>query len=282
MALIVVGVLALGAVALLPQMRHAQLPALNEREFMVVLETKPGTSLTRMKEITSDVTDKLRAVDGVRNVVSHVGRAVTGDQVVDVNNAKLWVSLDAGADREAAVADMEKVVDDYPDLEGDVESYQQARVEEAEAGPEAPVVVRVYGNEQGVLNQKANEVGQELAKIDGIEDLQVHLPAAEPTLEVEVDLEKARVVRRQARRRPAGGGHPAVGHRRRAAVLRPEGVRRRRLGDAGDPGEPGRRPRPAHRDPQRRRRCASTRSPTCASSTRPTSSSARACSAGST
>ena len=192
-ALIVVGVLAVGAIALLPQMRHAQLPELNEREFMVVLETKPGTSLTRMKEITSDVTDKLRAVDGVRNVVSHVGRAVTGDQVVDVNAAKLWVSLDAGADRQATVADMEKIVDDYPDLEGDVDSYQQARVEEAEAGPEAPVVVRVYGNEQGILNQKANEVGQELAKIDGIEELQVHVPAAEPTLEVEVDLEKARV-----------------------------------------------------------------------------------------
>ena len=192
LTLVVVGVLALGSTHMVLQMRDAQLPSLNEREFMVALETKPGTSLTRMKEIASDVTGKLREVGGVRNVVSHVGRAVTGDQVVDVNAAKLWVSLDAGADREETVSDIEEIVDGYPDLEGSVQSYQQARIDDAEAGPAAPVVVRVYGNEQGVLTQKANEVGQELAKIDGIEDLQVHVPAAEPTLEVRVDLDKAR------------------------------------------------------------------------------------------
>ncbi len=190
--LIVVAVLALASVAMLLQMRSAHLPALNEREFMVGLDTKPGTSLTRMKEISSDVTNKLKAVSGVRNVVSHVGRAVTGDQVVDVNTSKLWVSLDSGANREETVSDIEEIVDGYPDVEGSVQSYQQARIDDAEVGPAAPVVVRVYGNEQGVLNQKANEVGQELAKIDGIEDVQVHLPAAEPTLEVKVDLDRAR------------------------------------------------------------------------------------------
>ncbi|MEA2844598.1 MAG: hypothetical protein QOJ69_2269, partial [Actinomycetota bacterium] len=192
--LLVVGVLALAGIAMLPQLRHTRLPSLDEREFMVSLQTAPGTSLTRMKEVTAEVNAKVRGVDGVRNVVSHTGRAVTGDQVVDVNSSKLWVSLDGGADRHEVVADIEEVLEGYPDVEGDVESYQQARVDEAGTAPEAPVVVRVYGNEQGVLTSKADEVGKELAKIDGIEDLQVHVPASEPTLEVEVDLDKARQV----------------------------------------------------------------------------------------
>jgi len=195
-AMVLVGLLALVGTALLPQLRNAELPALHEADLMVELKAAPGTSLSKMKEITSDVTGKLASVPGVRNVTSHEGRAVTGDQVVDVNSAGLWVSLDGEADYATAVDDIEEVLNDYPDLDGVVESYQQTRIaqagfQEGDERPEAPIAVRVYGNEQALLAQKATEVGTELAKIDGIEDLKVETPVAEPTLEVEVNLERA-------------------------------------------------------------------------------------------
>jgi CzcA family heavy metal efflux pump len=190
-AALVLGLLALVGAVALPQLRHAELAPLRESDVMVSLHAAPGISLGRMKEITSEVTGKLAATPGVRNVVGHAGRAVTSDQVVDVNSSALWVGLDSAADHGATVAAIEEVLAGYPDVDGDVESYQQSRIEEAGAGPEAPVVVRVYGNEQALLAQKAQEVGQELTKIDGIDELEVHLPVAEPTLEVEVNLEKA-------------------------------------------------------------------------------------------
>jgi Cu/Ag efflux pump CusA len=178
-------------VATLPQLRQAELPPLDERDLMVELHTTPGTALARMDQIASEVTGKIRSVPGVRNVISHAGRAVTGDMVVDVNSAALWVGLDEGADQPEAVAAIDEVLAGYPEVDSDVRSYQQSRIDEAGAGPQAPVVVRVYGNEQVALNDKAKEVGAELAKIDGIEDLQVRLPVAEPTLEVTVNLERA-------------------------------------------------------------------------------------------
>ncbi|HVF15200.1 MAG TPA: efflux RND transporter permease subunit [Acidimicrobiales bacterium] len=195
-ALALVGLIALVGVVLIPQLRHAELPSLHEADLMVDLRAAPGTSLVRMKEITSDVTGQLSAIPGVRNVTSHEGRAVTGDQVVDVNSAGVWVSLDEDADYSTTVEAIEDVLDGYPDLDAQVESYQQTRVAQAgfergEEGSDSPIAVRVYGNEPDLLAQKADEVGTELSKIDGIDDLQVDLPVAEPTLEVEVSLEKA-------------------------------------------------------------------------------------------
>ena len=195
-ALIAVAVLAVVAAATIPQLRHAELPALHESDVLVELEAAPGTSLVRMQQITSEVTDKLGSVAGVRNVTSHEGRAVTGDRVVDVNSAALWVSLDNKADHDETVDAIGDVLAGYPELDGTVGSYQESRIvqagiERGGEGPEAPIAVRVYGNEQGLLAQKAQEVGQELAKIDGIDDLRVEMPVAEPTLEVEVNLDRA-------------------------------------------------------------------------------------------
>jgi len=195
-ALVAVALLAVVGAAMIPQLRHAELPPLHESDVVVELQAAPGTSLARMKEITSQVTGKLGSVDGVRNVTSHEGRAVTGDQVVDVNSAGVWVSLDEAADHDDTVAAIEDVLGGFPDLDATVGSYQESRIEQAgfEAGgegPEAPIAVRVYGNEQRLLAQKAQEVGQELAKIDGIDDLKVEVPVAEAALEVEVNLDRA-------------------------------------------------------------------------------------------
>ena len=63
---------------------------------LVRLDGEPGTSNPRMTQIATGVSRELRSIPGVDNVGAHVGRAVTGDQVVDVNSGELWVSVDAG------------------------------------------------------------------------------------------------------------------------------------------------------------------------------------------
>ncbi len=191
-AFVAVAVIAVIGLAGLSQLRQSRLPALAERDFLVELEAAPGTSLQKMSGITSEVTTELRDIPGVRNVASHTDRAVTGDQVVGVNSSKVWVSIDNGADYAKTVAAVKKVVAAQPGLDRDVLSYQQARLKDSRDGVDSPVVVRVYGNERQILADKAKEVGAELKKIDGIKDLRVELPVEEPSLEVEVDLDKAK------------------------------------------------------------------------------------------
>ncbi len=204
-AFILAGVLAVVGLVALPTLQRSELPSLKERDFVVELESKPGTSLTKMTELTAQATTDLRAIPGVRSVASHTGRAITSDKVTDVNTSELWVSIHQQADYEATVAAIHKVIDGYPGHDRDVFSYQQARVKEAKEGADDPVVVRVYGQEPNALADKANEVRDELAKIDGMANLNVELPVNEPALEVEVDLVRAQEfgikpgdVRRQA------------------------------------------------------------------------------------
>ncbi|MEW6475978.1 MAG: efflux RND transporter permease subunit [Actinomycetota bacterium] len=191
-ALVTVGVLALVGLVALPSLRRSTLPELKERDFLVELEAAPGTSLEKMKEITNDVSSQLRAVPGVRKVASHAGRAITSDKVVNVNQSDLWVSIEPDADYGKTVKALKKVVAaQNAGLDKDILTYTQARLKDVKSGADAPIVVRVFGNEQETLLAKAKEVGDAVGKIKGISDLQVELPVQEPTIEVEVDLQKA-------------------------------------------------------------------------------------------
>ena len=91
-------------------------------------------------------------------------------------------------------------------------------------------------------SRRGRQGAQALTEIDGVADAAVARPAAEPTLEIAVDLARAQQYGSQAGRRPPRGGHAAVGPRGRQPLRGAEGLRRRRVGDAGD--APQRRPRP--------------------------------------
>jgi Cu/Ag efflux pump CusA len=191
-ALVTVGVLTIIGLIALPSLRRSSLPELKERDFVVEIEAAPGTSLQKMKEISDGVSSQLRAVPGVRKVASHAGRATNSDKVANVNQADLWVSLDPNVDYSKAVKAMKKVVAaQNGGLDKDVLTYTQARLKDVKSGADAPIVVRVFGNEPDALAAKAKEVGDAVGKVKGIKDLQVEVPVSEPTLQVEVNLEKA-------------------------------------------------------------------------------------------
>jgi Cu/Ag efflux pump CusA len=71
-------------------------------------------------------------------------------------------------------------------------TYQDQRLRQVAAtGTQAPLVVRVYGNDYRVLGAKAQEIAQLIAGVDGVSGPSVKLPAQEPAVEVEVAVTKA-------------------------------------------------------------------------------------------
>ena len=195
------GVIVLLGLAVLPWAGRSQslLPTFKERNLLVRWDGAPGTSGPEMTRIVARVSTELRSTPGVSNVGAHVGRAVLSDQVVGINSGELWVSIDPTANYDKTVASIQQVVDGYPGLQREVLTYLKDRTSgvlpvagQAPAGTaDDAITVRVYGQEQEVLRSKAEEVRQALSGIDGVVDPKVALPAEEPTLEVEVDLEAA-------------------------------------------------------------------------------------------
>ena len=206
--LIAAGVAVLVGLALLPVMGTSLVPSFKDRDVLVRLNADPGTSNPRMTQLTSQVSRELRSIDGVDNVGGHVGRAVAGDQITDVNSSEVWVSIDSGADYDATMASIEEAVDRVSGVERDVVTYSSQKIRDVGAltdgenpvtgdgldvltGSDKPLVVRVYGQNQEILRSEADKVRRLVAGVDGVVDPRVAQPATQPTLAIEVDLDKA-------------------------------------------------------------------------------------------
>ncbi|MBB4984481.1 efflux RND transporter permease subunit [Streptomyces nymphaeiformis] len=193
-ALVAAGVLVAAGFAVWPQLDGASpIPALHQRELLIQVEAPPGTSLPEMDRLGQAAVDQLRALPGVESVGAHVGRARESDQVVNVNSGEFWVNLKSSADYGRTVAAINRTMHDQTGLDSDVVTYPQARLDEvrAEDGAGPPVVVRVYGNDLGVLRHQAEQVSKVLAQVPGVVRPQVPAVAEEPTIEVKVDLAAA-------------------------------------------------------------------------------------------
>lgn len=182
--------LALSAAAV-PFLGEEFLPNFKEYDFLMHWVEKPGTSLEAMRRITVRASKELRAIPGVRNFGSHIGRAEVADEVVGPNFTELWISLDPSVDYEATVSRIQDVVDGYPGLYRDLLTYLRERVKEVLTGASATVVVRIFGPNLDMLNGKAAEVGKALGGIGGIVDLKVQPQVLVPQVAVRVIPERA-------------------------------------------------------------------------------------------
>src|SRR5262245_40936557 len=184
-------VLIVAGAAIWPLLNQSLLPSFREGYLRIDWVGAPGTSHPEMSRIMTLASRELRKVNGVAGAYVHVGRAVTGDQVVGVNSSQLWVRIAPSADYDATVSAVRSVVNGYPGLAHDVRSYLSGTIREVLAGASQSVVVRIYGKKRDVLRAKADEVREALAPVSGLVDLHVAGYVEQPAVEIQVDLAKA-------------------------------------------------------------------------------------------
>ncbi|TWP51285.1 efflux RND transporter permease subunit [Lentzea tibetensis] len=187
------GVLLIAGLAVLPLLGGRPLaPTLQERDLLIKWEAAPGASRPEMNRITAALTTELRSTPGVRNAGAHTGRALASDQIVNINSGEVWLSMHPDAGYEATLNSVRQVVDGYPGIRSDVLTYSGRQVQDViSKGSTSDVVVRVYGQDYGVLNDKANEVLNIIKGVDGITDPRINSNDIQPTMEIEVFVDRA-------------------------------------------------------------------------------------------
>src|SRR6266487_4411137 len=189
---IAAGLMALVGLAVLPSLVGTPLlPSFKEPDIMVQWQGPPGTSYPEMTRITTRASRELRSIPGVRNVAADIGRAILGDQIVDVNSAQLAISIDPAANYDVTVAAIQKVVNGYPGLFHVVQTYLKEKTRQALTGSSDDIVVRIFGNDLGVLRSKAEEVRQALSHISGTANVHTESQVEVPQVQVKVDLARA-------------------------------------------------------------------------------------------
>jgi len=187
----IAGGVVLAAALSFPFLGEEFLPHFKEYDFLMHWVEKPGTSLDAMRRITILASKELRAVPGVRNFGSHIGRAEVADEVVGPNFTELWISVDPRVDYDKTVAKIQSVVDGYPGLYRDLLTYLRERIKEVLTGASATLVVRLYGPDLDVLRARAQEVSAAMGKVNGLTDLKVQAQVLVPQIEVKVNSEVA-------------------------------------------------------------------------------------------
>src|SRR5215207_4330861 len=208
-ALIAGAVCALAALVALPLLSGSLVPSFKDRDVLVRLDGAPGTSNPRMTQIARNLSRELRAIPDVENVGAHVGRAVSGDQIVDVNSSELWVRLASDADHDKTMGAIEQTVDRVRGVSREVVNYSTQTIRDVGAlregdnpvkgtglnvltGADKPLVVRMFGQDLPTVRREAEKVREVVAGVDGVVDPRLDVTAAQPNLRIETDLDKAR------------------------------------------------------------------------------------------
>ena len=190
-AYVTVAVVTLVGVAMWPLLGHSLLPSFKERDFLMHWVTDPGTSHPEMVRITTRASKELRSIPGVRNFGAHIGQAFAADEVVGINFGENWISISPDADYDKTLAAVSEMVEGYPGLYRDLQTYLKERIREVLTGSGEAIVVRIFGADLEVLRGKAEEVRVAMSGIAGIVNLHKELLVEVPHVQVKVRLDDA-------------------------------------------------------------------------------------------
>ncbi len=184
-------VFAVAGAAIWPLLGQSLLTDFKEGTLLVNWSTPPGTSYNETYRMLSRVSNELQSLPGVRNVGAHMGRAITGDQVVGINSSQIWVDIHPQADYEATRNAIRETINGYPGIDSNLGSYLRDTVREVLTGGRTSLVVRIYGQDRKILRQLAEQVEESLSYVDGLIDLRADAQIEQPQIRVDVDLDKA-------------------------------------------------------------------------------------------
>ena len=175
------------------QMERSLVPSFKETDVLIEWTGATGTSLTAMNRSTSALIKDLRALKGIRNAAAHIGRAVLSDDAADVNSAEIWVSIDPTVDYDDTMDAIRELITQYPGMAGELTTFLSKQLRRAITGADDQLTVRVYGHDVGIVRAKADEIRGILSKIEGVQNARAEVPEDKTTIEVKVDLDRARV-----------------------------------------------------------------------------------------
>ncbi len=172
------GSIALLVVSLLgaPLLGSEFLPKLDEGNIWLTITMPPATSLETTKSIERHVRQTLRTYPEVNNITTQVGRPDDGTDPKGPNNLEIMADLKPRdtwkfRTKEEMIIDMTKKIQTLPGIPTNFSQVIQDNVEEAISGAKGEIVVKIFGPDLDILEDKSDQVASVLRKIRGATDV---------------------------------------------------------------------------------------------------------------
>lgn len=172
------------------------MPKLDEGNIWLTVTMPTAISLEEAKDTERHVRDLLMGYPEVRLVLSHLGRPEDGTDTKGFNNVELLVDLEPRetwhhASKQALIADMKATLSVIPGVELNFSQLIQDSVDEAIAGAKGEIVVKLFGADLPVMQEKANQIIDVLESIRGAVDVAAEQQMGLGEVSLTLDREKA-------------------------------------------------------------------------------------------
>jgi Cu/Ag efflux pump CusA len=96
----------------------------------------------------------------------------------------------SGAEQQLVLDKLRQILDDFPGILYEANTFLIERVDETISGYTSPIVVNIYGNDLNSLDNKAQTVAQIMRDIPGAADVQLRSPPGTPLIQIHLNLDK--------------------------------------------------------------------------------------------
>ncbi len=189
----VVTLLFLAAMATTPFFGREFLPPFNEGSITINMVLPPGTSLDESNRIGSLAERLLLKVPEVKSTGRRTGRAELDEHAEGVHSSEIEAELkESGRSREEILNAIRGQLDQIPGIAVNIGQPISHRIDHMLSGVRAQVAVKVFGDDLGVLREKAAEVEAAMKTVPGVVDIFIEKQVLIPQLHVRVDRAQAR------------------------------------------------------------------------------------------
>ena len=185
--------LVLSAFSLFPTMGRSFLPAFNEGSAIISVTAPPGTSLEASREIGRVAEALIRQSREVKSVGVRTGRAEDDEHVMAVSVNELDVEFhEEGRPQSEVFAEIRKRLGELPGVAVDMGRPIGHRIDHMLSGVEAPIAVKIFGEDLAELQRLASQAAELLKQTPGLADVRVESQSLVPQVQILPDPDRLR------------------------------------------------------------------------------------------
>jgi cobalt-zinc-cadmium resistance protein CzcA len=166
---------------------------MDEGAFDMDVQMLPGTSLERATEVVDRVEKKLKQFPELKTIVSRTGQTGLALEARGVDKTGFLGDLEPRSNwtsartREELFGKMRDAMATIPGIAFSFSQPIQCRIDEMVAGTRAQVIVKLFGDDTDILQQKTAEIAKVVASIAGVTDLITEVVAGQPYIAIQID-----------------------------------------------------------------------------------------------
>jgi CzcA family heavy metal efflux pump len=192
MVIVAAVILLIISVAMIPFLGQSFLPEFHEGNFILAVQSLPGTSLNESMRLGYLITQKLRKYPEVVSVSQRAGRSELDEDAMPPNFMEMDIQLRYGKrDPEELIHAIREDLEKIPGVGINLGQFIAHRLDEVLSGVRAQIAIKIYGTDLDQLLDKGKQVEGILAGIRGVRDLQLEQQIRVPEVRIKVNRDRA-------------------------------------------------------------------------------------------